>query len=83
MTNKELEQTLRDLALREISVKVEGRPGHLVAVVSSPDFADQDEAERQQRVWKHLIERLTDDQRVNVEFVFTLTPEEMRQTQAS
>jgi acid stress-induced BolA-like protein IbaG/YrbA len=83
MTINELEKTLRDLALHEISVQVQGRPGHLVATVSSPDFATLDEAKRQERVWEHLIEHLTDDQRVEVEFVFTLTPEEMRQAQAS
>jgi acid stress-induced BolA-like protein IbaG/YrbA len=80
MTAEELEQTLRDLGLHEMEVKVEGRPGHLVAVVSSPDFKDKDEAARQQQVWEYLLRRIPDQERVEVEFVFTLTPEELQAT---
>ncbi len=72
---------MRQLPLRNPAVRVEGRPGHLVAEVSSPDFSGQDEAVRQQNVWEHLVNTLTDDQRVEVEFVFTLTPEEMKEAQ--
>lgn len=76
MTDKELEKMLQALPLSDVSVRVEGRPGHLVAEVSSPDFAGQEEAERQQKVWEYLVSNLSDDQRVKVEFVFTLAPEE-------
>jgi acid stress-induced BolA-like protein IbaG/YrbA len=78
MTAQELEQTLRTLPLSDVHVDVEGRPGHLVAVVTSPDFDTQDEGLRQQTVWEHLITRVPDDERVEVEFVFTLTPQEQR-----
>ncbi len=78
MTHDELERTPRNLPVRDISVRVEGRPGHLVAEVSSPDFAGQDEAVRQQQVWEHLVNTLTDDERVEVELVFTSTPKEAR-----
>lgn len=78
MTAGELEETLQRLNLRDIRVRVEGRPGHLVAEVSSPDFDNQDESARQQRVWEHLIQALSDEERVEVEFVFTRTPEEMQ-----
>lgn len=81
MTAQDLERTLRQLDLRDLSVHVEGGPGHLVAEVSSPDFVGQDETMRQQKVWEHLVNTLTDDQRVQVEFVFTLTPEEMREVE--
>lgn len=83
MTDKDLERTLKQLPLRELAVRVEGRPGHLVAEVSSPDFTGQDEAVRQQNVWEHLVNTLTDDQRVEVELVFTLTPEELKEAQES
>lgn len=78
MTNTDLERTLRALSLRDISVRVDGNPGHLVAVVASPEFDGQEEFVRQQRVWGHLMNELTDEQRVEVEFVFTLTPDEAR-----
>ena len=78
MTAEELERTLRDLRLPDMDVRVEGRPGHLVAVVSSPDFNQQDQGARQQRVWEHLIQAVPDEERVDVEFVFTLTPDELR-----
>lgn len=81
MTVQDLERTLQQLALRDLSVRVEGRPGHLVAEVSSPDFVGVDEMMRQQKVWEHLVNALTDDERVEVEFVFTLTPEEMREVE--
>jgi acid stress-induced BolA-like protein IbaG/YrbA len=81
MTDKDLEQTLKQLPLRDVSVRVEGRAGHLVAEVSSPEFTGEDEAARQQKVWEYLMNTLTDDQRVEVEFVFTLTPEEMREVE--
>jgi acid stress-induced BolA-like protein IbaG/YrbA len=79
MTAEELERTLRKLPLQNMSVDMEGRPGHLVAVVSSPDFEQHEEAARQQMVWRHLIETLSDEERAEVEFVFTLTPDELRE----
>lgn len=82
MTEQELKDTLQKLPLSKVSVRIEGRPGHLVAQVVSPEFQDQDEAVRQQKVWEFLMNELTDDQRVQVEFVFTLTPEEAREAAA-
>jgi acid stress-induced BolA-like protein IbaG/YrbA len=82
MTDKDLEQKLRQLPLSEISVRVEGRPGHLVAEVCSPEFRAQGEAVRQQTVWEFLLEILTDEQRNQVEFVFTVTPEETQEAAA-
>ena len=82
LTKQDLERTLQQLPLRELSVRVEGRPGHLVAEVSSPDFREQNEAVRQQKVWEFLVNTLTDEQRDQVEFVFTVTPEETQEAAA-
>ena len=82
ITKQDLEQTLSQLGLSKLSVRVEGRPGHLVAEVSSPEFSEQDEAARQQKVWEFLVDTLTDEQRNQVEFVFTVTPAETRQAAA-
>ena len=76
MTAQELAQTLQALPLADVHVDVEGRPGHLVAVVTSPDFDTQDEGRRQQTVWQHLLAAVPDHERVDVEFVFTLSPQE-------
>jgi acid stress-induced BolA-like protein IbaG/YrbA len=78
MTAGELQETLQHLNLRDMRIRVEGRPGHLVAEISSPDFNNQDESARQQTVWEYLIRALSDEDRVEVEFVFTRTPEEMQ-----
>ena len=82
LTKQDLERMLQQLPLREFSVSVEGRPGHLVAEVCSPEFRAQDEAVRQQTAWEFLVETLTDEQRDEVEFVFTVTPEETRKAAA-
>lgn len=80
MTAAQLEQTLRALHLHGMDVLVEGRPGQLVATVVSSDFNGQDEEVRQQNVWEHLVKELPDEDRAEVEFVFTLTPEEFQRT---
>jgi acid stress-induced BolA-like protein IbaG/YrbA len=74
MNDQILESTLRTLPVKVDKVTIEGRPGHWVAQVISPDFAKLDEAERQSMVWGHLLDNLTDSQRMQVEFVFTVAP---------
>lgn len=76
MNEKILEDALRGVSLRDVAVRVEGRPGHWVAEISSPDFAGRDESERQRIVWEQLQRALSDDQRVQVEFVVTVAPGE-------
>jgi acid stress-induced BolA-like protein IbaG/YrbA len=76
MNDEILESTLRSLPVNVEQVKIEGRPGHWVAEVVSPDFAALEEVDRQNMVWGHLIEKLTDSQRMQVEFVFTMAPGE-------
>lgn len=44
----------------------------------SPDLVGQDDAERQQLLWQYLVVTFDADQRVEVEFVFTVTRDERR-----
>lgn len=49
---------------------------NLIATVVSASFQQQDEALRQENVWKYLSDMLGSDDLKNVEFIFTSTPEE-------
>jgi acid stress-induced BolA-like protein IbaG/YrbA len=49
---------------------------NLIATVVSASFQQQDEALRQETVWKYLSDMLGSDDLKNVEFIFTSTPEE-------
>ncbi len=73
-TRSELERTLSEMAGIE-SVSVVGVHS-LIATVVSTSFRDQDEALRQEMVWKFLNDALGADELENVEFIFTRTPEE-------
>jgi acid stress-induced BolA-like protein IbaG/YrbA len=57
------------------AVKVEGNY-NLIATVISASFSQQDEALRQENVWKYLSEMLGSGELQNIEFIFTSTPEE-------
>jgi acid stress-induced BolA-like protein IbaG/YrbA len=48
----------------------------LIATVVSETFRDQDEALRQEIVWRYLRQQLGSGELQNVEFIFTNTPEE-------
>jgi acid stress-induced BolA-like protein IbaG/YrbA len=48
----------------------------LIATVVSASFRQQDEALRQESVWKYLSDKLGSSEINNVEFIFTSTPEE-------
>ena len=74
MNEQILENVLRSLPVAIDEVTVEGRPGHWVAQISSREFVNVDQSERQRIVWEHLLEKLSDDERVEVEFVFTTAP---------
>jgi hypothetical protein len=76
MTDTELKNVLESLELSGIVVRVEGTPGHLVAAVTTPDFARKDDAARQAIVWNHLLNKLTPAQCTEVEIVVTLAPDE-------
>lgn len=77
MTAEHLRATLLKLPLRDLDVRVDDQSGHLTAIVSSPDFAGEEEGARQHRVWLHLVQAYSDDDRNAVEFVFTFTPSEL------
>jgi acid stress-induced BolA-like protein IbaG/YrbA len=74
MTKDELESDLKDLPdVREVSVVGNGT---LIATVVSGSFSGQNEAERQEAVWKLLQNRRESQQLQNVEFIFTNAPGE-------
>lgn len=74
MTKDELESDLKDLPdVREVSVVGNGT---LIATVVSGSFSGQNEAERQDAVWKLLQSRRESHQLHNVEFIFTNAPGE-------
>lgn len=73
-TRSELERTLSEMPGVD-SVKVVG-DYNLIATVVSASFSQQDEALRQENVWKYLSDTLGSDKLQNIEFIFTSTPEE-------
>jgi acid stress-induced BolA-like protein IbaG/YrbA len=73
-TRDELEQTLAAMPGVD-TVTVVGDYG-LIATVVSASFRQQDEALRQESVWKYLSDKLGSNELNNVEFIFTSTPEE-------
>jgi hypothetical protein len=73
-TRDELELTLKEMPGVD-AVTVVGDYG-LVATVVSASFRQQDEALRQESVWKYLSDKLGPGKLNNVEFIFTSTPEE-------
>jgi len=73
-TRVELERTLSEMPGVH-AVKVVGNY-NLIATVISASFAQQDEALRQENVWKYLSETLGSGELQNMEFIFTSTPEE-------
>jgi len=73
-TRVELERTLSEKPGVH-AVKVVG-DYNLIATVISASFAHQDEALRQENVWKYLSEMLGSGELQNIEFIFTSTPEE-------
>jgi acid stress-induced BolA-like protein IbaG/YrbA len=75
-------QALRGLALRDPEITVDDSTGSVLATVVSASFTGMDEAERQRLVWNELRATLEDRERVAVEFVFTLAPEEQEAEEA-
>ena len=79
-----VEVLLQEERLREILSGVEGateivvwREGiKLLGIVVSPAFAGKPEFDRQNEVWRLLLDALSDDEHAQVAFVYTNTPEE-------
>lgn len=76
LSKARLQEVLQGLGLKDATVEVEGSTGHLFAKVVSNEFNGQDEAARQARIWKHLYDALSEVEHGEVEFVFTVTPDE-------
>lgn len=76
LTVERLETLLRGLELPDAVIEVNGSPGHLFAKLVSTGFSGQEEAIRQERVWKYLSEHLSEFEQTEVDFVFTSTPDE-------
>ncbi len=77
MTRDDLKEHLQQLQLSSVEVRVTGEPYRFIGTVSSPDFEGQNEAIRQGKLWRHLLDRLTPEQLAEIEFVFTFTPQEL------
>ncbi|MFS8071294.1 MAG: AMP-binding enzyme [Byssovorax sp.] len=73
-TRTELEQALTTMPnIDEATVVGEQS---LIATVVSGSFSEQNEAQRQETVWRYLRTQLGSDALRNIEFIFTNTPEE-------
>ncbi|MCX5954588.1 MAG: hypothetical protein NTZ40_14105 [Cyanobacteria bacterium] len=73
-TRIELERTLS--AMPGIDAVTVVGDYSLIATVVSASFRQQDEALRQENVWRYLSDTLGSSELQNVEFIFTRTPEE-------
>lgn len=76
MNETELRSALDSLPFEvdQVAIQLDGQK--LIAVVVSAKFENMDEGERQRLVWQHLQETFSAVQLVQVEFVFTNTPQE-------
>ena len=73
-TRIELERTLS--AMPGIDAVTVVGDYSLIATVVSASFRQQDEALRQENVWRYLSDTLGSSELQNVEFIITSTPEE-------
>jgi acid stress-induced BolA-like protein IbaG/YrbA len=73
-TRTELEQTLKEMPNIE-GAEVVGDQS-LIATVVSESFENEDESQRQEKVWKYLREKLGVSALENIEFIITNTPDE-------
>lgn len=86
MATKQLLQEVLDRWPEAESVTVETvKPGsRLMAMVVSNSFAGQNEAERQARVWSYVCSQIpSEDDLRNIEFIFTNTPNEERESRTA
>ncbi len=74
MTREQLEERLREFpGVEPTKVRVEGDYS-FVAQILAPQFAGQDEADRQEAVYHFLRERFSEDDMQAIEFIFTNAP---------
>ncbi|MCA9643931.1 MAG: hypothetical protein H6718_16155 [Polyangiaceae bacterium] len=74
--SEKITAALRDLELEAPQIDVHGIDRSIIATVVSGSFSGMDEAERQKMVWHALRQSLNDQERLAVEFVFTVAPDE-------
>ena len=73
LTQAALQTLLEALPLDQLDIYVEEeRPGRFLASVTSPDFEGKNEAERQEVVWKYLLENVADTSAIS--YVATVAP---------
>lgn len=77
MTETELRATLMRLPFKDLEVEIKGRPRHWLVQVCSPSFAAMAPHERQEQVWKYLLEEHSYEVSREIDFVYTITPEEL------
>ena len=80
-TRDELERTLSAMPGIDAVTVVGGLS--LIATVVSASFRQQDEAVRQESVWRYLSDTIESSELKNVEFIFTSTPEKYAAVSAS
>lgn len=72
-----LTELLESMGLDDAQVEYEPtRSTRAIAVVTSPSFRGVDEHQRQAMVWGPITTAFSAEEQDQVEFVFTLTPEE-------
>jgi hypothetical protein len=72
-----LRRVLESLSYGDQQVAVESvSPRNVIGVVTTPDFDEMGEAERQRRVWEEVQRNISEEDRARIEFIFTNTPEE-------
>jgi len=81
MTGKELESVFRQMDIPIDEIDVLGDRAPFIVVLASSAFRRQNEARRQAQVWRHLHDKLPEYGSLDVEFVFTMTPEEFQERQ--
>ncbi len=82
MLNCERLEEILTSAFKPARVTIELEHGRLIATVISPEFEGLEESVRQARVWELLLEKLSGEESAQVEFVFTSTEEEAKQSNA-
>ena len=73
-TREELERALTTMPNVDEATVVGERS--LIATVVSGSFRDQNEAQRQETVWRYLRRQFEEAALKNIEFILTNTPEE-------
>jgi len=73
---KKVGDTLHGLGLENPEIEVYTSGGSVFATVVSGSFTNMDEAERQRQIWTALRGSLSGEERLAIEFVFTIAPDE-------